>query len=107
MGKRAVAGRGRIIWAAVLLGLVLASTAAADLISVGGISVSELADALQQSPVQTRGHPDPGLSKAEVRRLDARIKARDPGRIWIAVVSPLSEQGTGDLTRAVAERDRP
>ena len=107
MGKRAVAGRGRIIWAAVLLGLVLASTAAADLISVGGISVSELADALQQSPVQTRGHPDPGLSKAEVRRLDARIKARDPGRIWIAVVSPLSEQGTGDLTRAVASAIAP
>jgi hypothetical protein len=85
-----------------LLGLVLAGTAAADLLSVGGISVSELADALQQSPVQLRGHPDPGLAKAHVRALDARIRARDPGRIWIGVVSPLNEQGTGDLTRAVA-----
>lgn len=64
---------------------------------------SGLADALQQSPVQLRGHPDPRLTQAEVRSLDARIKARDPGRIRIAVVSPLSEQATGDLTRAVAD----
>jgi hypothetical protein len=102
VGTRAAAGTGRTIWAAVLLGLALASTAAADLISVGGISVSELSTALRSSPVQQRGHPEEKLSQKEIRSLDARIHRRDPGRIWIAVVSPLSPTAAGDLAEAIS-----
>ncbi len=91
-----------MIWAAVLLGLVLASTAGADLISVGGISVSELTAALQNSPVQQRGRPEEKLSPKQIHSLDARIHQRDPGRIWIANVSPLSATAAGDLAEAMS-----
>ena len=103
VGKRVRAGTGRILWAAVGLGLITPAAAVAALISVGGISVSELAGGLQQSPVQQRGHPNPQLTAAQVRKLDARIRSRDRGRIWIAVLTPLSETATGDITRALAD----
>ena len=107
---RVLAGAGRCVCATLLLGaiapilgLIAPTLATAALISVGGIGVSELADALKQLPVQQRGHPRPGLTAKQVRNLDALIHERDPGRIWIAVVSPLSVQATGDLTRALSD----
>lgn len=116
MGKQVGAGTGRTLWRLALLASAVAALAApavaalaapelapAALISVGGISVSELADALKASPVQQRGHPAPGLTAKQARALAARIRQRDPGRIWIGVVSPLSSQATGDLTRAVSD----
>jgi Short C-terminal domain len=98
---RAKAARAALI--AALITVFAVSSAPAALISVGGIRVQELANALQSSPVQTRGKPDPTLNAAEVRSLERRINQRDRGRIRIAVVSPLSEQGTTDLTQALSD----
>ncbi|MFL5828911.1 MAG: SHOCT domain-containing protein [Solirubrobacteraceae bacterium] len=105
-GSRRLHQRAQGACAALIAALITAYAAAsagAVLISVGGIRVQELADALHSSPVQTRGKPDPALTAAEVRSLDGRINQRDPDRIRIAVVSPLSEQGTTDLTHALSD----
>ena len=103
MGTRVIAGTGRSACAWVLIALIAPALATAALISVGGINVSSLADALQQSPVQQRGHPRPALTAGQVRALAARIHQRDPGRIFIAVVSPLDSTATGDLTQALSD----
>ncbi len=102
MGKRAALRTRRFFGAAVLLGFVLATTAAADLISVAGIRVSEISSSLQSSPVQQRGSPDQKLSQKEIRSFDARIHQRDPRRIWIAVVSPLTPTAASDLDQAIS-----
>jgi Short C-terminal domain len=83
--------------------MLVAAPPAVALTSVGGIDVQTLADALQRNPVQVSGHPDPTLSAAQRRALRARISKVDPGRIWVAVVSPVSVQATGDLDEAVSE----
>jgi hypothetical protein len=101
--KRVAAGAGRVLRSSLLLGLIAPALASAALISVGGIRVSELADALQQQPVQQRGHPRPGLTAKQAGNLDALIHNRDPDRIWIAVVTPLTVQATGDLTQALSD----
>ena len=105
-GSRRLHHRAQGACAAVIAALITAfatASAGAVLISVGGIRVQDLADALQSSPVQTRGKPDPTLIAADVRSLDRRINQRDPDRIRIAVVSPLSEKGTTDLTHALSD----
>jgi hypothetical protein len=83
--------------------LASAAGAAASLISVGNINVPDLVRALRASPIQQRGRPDPRLSHAQLAALDAQIAQRDPGRIWIAVVSPLSVRATSDLTHALSD----
>jgi Short C-terminal domain len=105
VGKRVwvAAGAGRVVWTSLLLGLIAPALATAAIVSVGGISVGELADALQQQPVQQRGHPRPGLTAKQVRNLAALVEQRDAGRIWIAVVTPLTVQATGDLTQALSD----
>jgi hypothetical protein len=100
---RVIAGTGRSACAWVLIALIAPALATAALISVGGINVGDLADALQQSPVQQRGHPRPALTAGQVRALAARVHQRDPGRIFIAVVSPLDATATGDLTQALSD----
>src|SRR4051794_6916197 len=100
---RVIAGTGRSACAWVLIALIAPALATAALISVGGINVGNLADALQQSPVQQRGHPRPALTAGQVRALAARIHQRDPGRVFIAVVSPLDATATGDLTQALSD----
>jgi hypothetical protein len=91
-------------WLGALLAatVVAVSPAAAAVTRVGGIDVQTLADAFASSPVALAGHPDPTLSTVQRRALSARIVKLDPGRIRIAVVSPVSFQATGDLAQALS-----
>jgi hypothetical protein len=92
-------------WLGLALGIALmaASPAAAALTRVGDIDVQALANALGRNPVQIGGHPDPSLTAAQRRALSARIAKVDPGRIWVAVVSPVSVQATSDLNQALSD----
>ncbi|MHB8696369.1 MAG: hypothetical protein ACYDHH_34610, partial [Solirubrobacteraceae bacterium] len=80
---------------ALMLGLLVAGLAAApscaDVAAFDGIGVAPLAKALERQPVQQRGQPNPALSAADIASLRALIRRLDPGRIWIAVVTPVSE----------------
>lgn len=66
-----------------------------------GISLPPLAAALQHEPVQLRGDPNPSLTTGQVDALRALIQQRDPGRLWIALVTPMSEHDVGILSNAV------
>jgi hypothetical protein len=83
--------------------LVAAGPAAGALTRVGDIDVQTLAQALESSPVQLGGAPNPTLRASQAKALRARIAKLDPGRIWIAVVSPVSVQATADLTQALSD----
>lgn len=82
--------------------LAAASTATAELVRVGDINVRQLGRAIKSNPVQRAGHPDPTLSGGHANALRARIANRDPGRIRIAIVSPLTQQASGDLSTALS-----
>jgi hypothetical protein len=63
-------------------------------------SSQSLASSLQSNPVQAIGVPKSAftaLSRAQINSLRAEIASRDPGRIWILVVSPRSESALGNL----------
>jgi hypothetical protein len=82
--------------------LTMAATAGAELVRVGDIGVRQLARAIKRDPVALAGHPDPTLSRGHVSALRSQIANRDPGRIRIAVVSPLTQQASGDLSTALS-----
>ncbi len=84
--------------------LIVAASASADaLVRIGDVDVAGLAKALESKPVQVAGSPDPTLSRSERQSLAARIKKEDPGRIWIAVISPFDPQQTGDVSSSLAD----
>jgi hypothetical protein len=95
--------RSRTCWLGVLVVTMLVSvaSAAADVARVEGMKVQSLADELGTDPVQVDGHPNPPLSARQRRALSARIAKVDPGRIWIAVVTPVSVQATGELAQSL------
>jgi len=67
-------------------------------------SSQSLASSLQSNPVQTIGVPKSSftaLSKTQINSLQTEIASRDPGRIWILVVSPRSESALGNLAQPV------
>jgi hypothetical protein len=90
------------VTAVLAFALALATgTAGAEVVAINGISLPSLARALQRQPVQLRGQPNPSLTSAQVNALRTLIKQRDPGRLWIAVVTPMSERDVGTLSNAV------
>jgi hypothetical protein len=67
-------------------------------------SSQSLADSLQSDPVQAIGVPKSSftsLSRSQIVSLKAEIANRDPGRIWILVVSPRSESALANLAQPV------
>jgi hypothetical protein len=63
-----------------------------------------LASSLQSDPVQSIGVAKGSFTRllpAQVTSLRAEIAQRDPGRIWIVVVSPRSQGDLGDLADPV------
>jgi hypothetical protein len=67
-------------------------------------SSQSLADSLQSDPVQVIGVPKSSftsLSQKQINSLKAEIANRDPGRIWILVVSPRSESALANLAQPV------
>src|ERR1700704_604730 len=72
--------------------LLVPATAPADLVRLGDIDVTQLASAVNHSPVQPAGQPAPTLTPAERHALAAQISKKDRGRIWIAVVTPVNPQ---------------
>jgi hypothetical protein len=89
-----------LLLVAALLALCTAS-AGAEVVVINGISLPPLARALVREPVQLRGTPQPTLTHAQVLSLRALIEARDRGRLWIAVVTPMSLHSVGELADAV------
>jgi hypothetical protein len=88
-----------------MLGLLVAGLAAApscaDVAAFDGIAVAPLAKALERHTVQQRGQPNPSLSAAGIASLRALISRSDPGRIWIAVVTPVSEHLVGQVANSL------
>jgi hypothetical protein len=67
-------------------------------------SSQSLATSLQSDPVQATGLPKSSftsLSRSQIDSLKAEIANRDPGRIWILVVSPRSESALANLAQPV------
>lgn len=67
-------------------------------------SSQSLASSLQNTPVQSIGVPSSSftsLSQRQIGSLTAEIGRLDPGRIWIAVVSPRSQAALADLAQPV------
>jgi hypothetical protein len=62
-----------------------------------------LGRSIRQAPVQVAGHPHPTLSRHSVAALTLRIAKVDPGRIRVAVVSPLTQPASGDLAQALSD----
>jgi hypothetical protein len=79
-----------------------ASGARADVIAFDGISVAQLARALERQPVQQRGSANPALSSSDIDALRTLIHRNDPGRLWIAVVTPISEKDVGLVADSIA-----
>jgi hypothetical protein len=94
------ASRRRIgIWAASTVIAMCALPAQAAL-----ASTQSLANSLQSDPVQTIGVPKSSftsLSRSQINSLKAEIASRDPGRIWILVVSPRTQTALGNLADPV------
>jgi hypothetical protein len=85
------------------LGVLFGATGArADVIAFDGISVAQLAHALEHQPVQQRGSANPALSSSDIDVLRTLIHRTDPGRIWIAVVTPISEHDVGLVANSLA-----
>jgi hypothetical protein len=87
---------GLALTAAIVIALAFAGAARART-----INVDRLAQALQDNPVQVNGHAR--ISPGQVQALRRQIAQRDPGRIWIAVVSDLSPNQTGELAQDLAD----
>ena len=78
----------RIAGVTLVAAMLLPASAHAYVIDVGS-----LAKAMRRNPVQVVGTPSHSLSPPAVRSLRARIRSKDRGRIWIAVV-PSSNEGS-------------
>jgi hypothetical protein len=87
----------RITGAALVAAMVLPAAAHAYV-----LDVAPLAHALRRNPVQVLGTPSHSLSASAVRSLRARIRSRDRGRIWIAVVPSSNEGSTRRLSNTLS-----
>jgi hypothetical protein len=95
-------GRGFALLVATVV-IAAPAASAGDVVTIGDVDVAALGKSLPSNPVQAAGKPDPTLSRSQRTSLAARIKKKDPGRIWIAVVSPFDPQQTGDVSSSLAD----
>lgn len=96
-------GLASVLALVLAIGVLFGATGArADVIAFDGISVAQLAHALERQPVQQRGSANPALSSSDIANLRTLIHRNDPGRIWIAVVTPISEHDVGLVADSLA-----
>jgi hypothetical protein len=87
----------RIAGVALAAAMVLPASAHAYVLDVG-----PLAHAMRRNPVQVVGRPSHSLSAPAVRSLRARIRSKDRGRIWIAVVPSSTEGSASRLSNTLS-----
>lgn len=87
-----------------MLGVLLAAAMlpASSLAASRGIDVSSLAQALERTPVEVVGSPSLSISDGAARALSARIRRVDRRRIWVAVVTSMSQGPTSRLSNALS-----
>jgi hypothetical protein len=76
----------------------------AVLTPVAGADSQVTASSLKTNPVQTIDVPRSSftfLTRSQIASLESEITKRDPGRIWVLVVSPRSDSALGDLADPV------
>jgi hypothetical protein len=94
---------GRALRIAVALVVVASLGLPAAAVASAGTGQA-LASSLTRDPVQSIGVPKDSFTSllpAQISSLRAQIAKRDPGRIWILIVSPRSQNDLGDLADPV------